>query len=121
MAQSPFHSNPQSRKTFVSAKRMLACDGCWPLTAFRFHNYRPRRRLPPKPSSRPLQWTKRSEPEGESRCFAGERMSTHGDGRTMMAARLCASAREGLEGHQQKPPGGSQEGRPEDTEVPPND
>ena len=43
----------------------------------------------PKASSRRRRWTRQSEPERESRyfetCFAVGKMSTHGDGRMMMA------------------------------------
>src|SRR5688572_13927318 len=64
---------------------MLACGGFWRFTAFRFRNWRQRIRLQPKPLSRRPRWTRRNVPEKESHsfeaCFAGEKMSTHGDGR----------------------------------------
>jgi hypothetical protein len=73
---------------FVSARRMLACGGFWQFTAFLYRNFR-QRILQPKPSSRRHRWTRRSALDRGSRCFeacfAGEKMSTLGDGRMLMA------------------------------------
>lgn len=68
---------------------MLACDGFWQFTVFRFRNRRRRVRLHQKPSNLRPRWIERNEPKRESpyseACFAVEKMSTHGDGRTTMA------------------------------------
>ncbi len=73
---------------------MLASGVFWRFTAFRFRNLRQRIHLQPKPSRLYNQSTERSAPDGESRyfaaCFAGEKMSTHGDGTTVTAGRdMC--------------------------------
>jgi len=74
---------------FVSARRMLACGGFWRFTAFLYRNFRQRIHLQPSPSSCHHRWARRSAPDRESRCFeayfAGEKMSTLGDGRMLMA------------------------------------
>jgi hypothetical protein len=73
---------------FDSARRMLACGGFWQFTAFRYRNLRQRIHLQQKPSSRHRRWTRRSAPDRGSlcfeTCFAGEKMSTLGDGRVLM-------------------------------------
>jgi hypothetical protein len=72
----------------VSARRMLACGGFWQFTVFLYRTFR-QRILQPKPSGRRHRWTRRSVQERGSRCFeacfAGEKMSTLGDGRMLVA------------------------------------
>jgi len=77
----PEQENIRLREENARLRRLLA------VPAFRFRNSRQRIRLQPKPSRRRQRWTRMSAPERGSRCsaacFAGEKMSTPGDGRIM--------------------------------------
>src|SRR5664280_2202432 len=85
---------PPEQENIRLREENAACGGSWRFTAFRFRNLRQRIGLQPKPLRRRHRWTRRSVPEKESRCFeacfAGEKMSTHGDGRMTTADRdMC--------------------------------